>query len=138
MDMLLLLVLGWALALLFINMARLNPVMEQSILAAGLVVAATIYLVLASFTGSPVWIAIESAGLLGYGLLALLGVQVSPWWLVLGWIAHPVWDIYFHWLNAGALFVPGAYVVICLSFDVMIAAYVAGRQLELISSNAEA
>lgn len=132
MDMLLLLVLGWSLALLFINVARLNPVMEKNVLAAGLVVAAIVYLVLASFTGSQAWIALESAGLLGYGLAAVLGALVSPWWLAAGWLAHPVWDIYFHWLGSGALFVPGAYVIICLSFDVMIAIYVAGKQLNLI------
>lgn len=135
MDLLLLLVLGWVLALLFINMARINAAMEHSVLAAGLIIAAAVYLVLASFTGSQAWIALESVGLLGYGLAAILGALVSPWWLVVGWLAHPIWDIYFHWLGAGALFVPGAYVIICLSFDIIIAAYVASRQLKLIEQN---
>lgn len=132
MDMMLLLVMGWALALLFINVARLNPNMEQSVLAAGLVIAATTYLVMASFTGNQAWIALEGAGLVGYGLAAILGIFVSPWWLAIGWLAHPVWDIYFHWLGSGALFVPGAYVIICLSFDVLVALYIASRQLKLI------
>ena len=132
MDVLLLLVLGWSLARLFISIARINFAMEQSILAAGLIMAAVIYLVLASFTGSAAWIALESLGLIAYGLAAVLGVFVSPWWLAFGWLAHPVWDIYFHWLNTGALFVPGAYVVICFSFDVMIAVYIAARQLKLL------
>ncbi|MFK8186044.1 MAG: DUF6010 family protein [Phormidesmis sp.] len=132
MDMLLLLVMGWALALLFINVARLNPDMEQSVLAAGLIIAATAYLMMASFTGSPAWLALEGAGLMIYGLAAILGIFVSPWWLAAGWLAHPVWDIAFHWLGAGALFVPSAYVIICLSFDIMVALYIVSRQLKLI------
>ncbi|MEM6451886.1 MAG: DUF6010 family protein [Cyanobacteria bacterium P01_D01_bin.105] len=131
--MLLCLVLGWSLALLFIHIARLNPTLEKSILAAGLIVAATVYVVLASFTGSEAWIALESAGLVVYGLAAILGALGSPWWLVGGWLAHPVWDIYFHWLGAGALFVPGAYVIVCLSFDLIVAAYIASCQLKLLS-----
>jgi len=109
--------------------------MEQSILAAGLIVAAIVYVVLASFTGSEAWIALESIGLLGYGLAAILGALVSPWWLAVGWLAHPVWDIYFHWLGSGALFVPSAYVIICLSFDIIVAVYIASRQLKLIAQS---
>ena len=135
MEMLLLLFLGWILALLFINVARINPAMEQGILAAGLVLAAMAYLIMASFTGSQAWIALESVGLLGYGLAAILGALVSPWWLAAGWLAHPVWDIYFHWLNSGALFVPAAYVIICLSFDIIVAIYVASRQLKLLGTS---
>ncbi|WP_404800445.1 transposase domain-containing protein, partial [Atlanticothrix silvestris] len=52
------------------------------------------------------WIVIEVAGVGIYGLLALLGLRYSNWWLMLGWMAHPLWDIGLHLVNQGSVFTP--------------------------------
>jgi hypothetical protein len=51
------------------------------------------------------------------------------WFLILGWAAHAAWDVLLHQvLSVG--FVPEWYPVVCLGFDVLLAAHIAVRVRE--------
>ncbi|MBD2569088.1 DUF6010 family protein [Anabaena lutea] len=121
-------------AISFITLTRIQPKKESQILAIGLVVAAIIYIGFAIGGGAnQLWIVIEVAGVGVYGLLAVLGLRYSNWWLMLGWMAHPLWDIGLHLVNQGAVFTPAWYPIACISFDLLVASYIAGVQLNLFN-----
>ena len=125
---------GLVSAISFIALARIRPSQELLFLTVGLVVAALIYVGFAIGGGqSKLWIAIEVAGVGVYGLLALLGLLYSNWWLMLGWMAHPLWDIGLHILNKGAAFTPVWYAIACVSFDLVVAMYIAIVQLGILN-----
>ena len=67
----------------------------------------------------------ELAGVGIYGTMALRGLRGSPWWLAAGWAAHPIWDVALHYFGPGGSFAPEGYTITCLSFDLLVAAYVA-------------
>jgi hypothetical protein len=117
--------LGLVGAISFLALARIRPKPDSQILAIGLVVAAFIYIAFAIGGGaSQLWIIIEVAGFGIYSLFALLGLRYSNWWLMLGWMAHPLWDIGLHLVNQGAVFTPGWYAIACVSFDLVVAIYI--------------
>lgn len=119
-------------AIAFLAFIQLKPAQESQVLAIGLIVAALIYVGFASVGNSrPEWIAIELAGVGLYGLLAVVGLYYSHWWLMLGWMAHPVWDIGLHWFGQGTIVAPSWYAIACTGFDGLIAAYIASRLLRL-------
>lgn len=70
------------------------------------------------------WVAGEILGVGVYGTLGVLGLRGSPMWLAAGWAAHPVWDLALHYFGPGAAFAPMEYAITCLSFDLVVAAYV--------------
>ena len=63
-----------------------------------------------------------SCDLRGMGLVGLFG---SVWWIVAGWALHPLWDVGVHFLGPGRSFAPETYTIACLSFDLLVAAYIA-------------
>lgn len=128
MQTAILLLLGLVLGVLFIVLARLRPRVERLILAVGLVVATLFYLGSAATGRAPAsWLGIELLGVAAFGLVAWLGMRGSAWWLVVGWALHPVWDVGLHLVGAGSAFAPAWYAVNCISFDLLVAAYVAWR-----------
>ena len=71
------------------------------------------------------WLAVELAGLLLYGGLAVAGWRSSPWLLPVGVAAHGIaWDA---WHLVGASYVPPWYARGCLLVDVGLALYLATR-----------
>ncbi len=70
------------------------------------------------------WVVAELAGVVLYGGLAVRGLRGSPMWLAAGWALHPVWDIGLHYFGPGRAFAPEAYAISCLSWDLLVAAYV--------------
>lgn len=71
------------------------------------------------------WLAVELAGLLLYGSMAVAGWRLAPWLLAAGVAAHGLaWDA---WHLAGPSYVPPWYAIGCLLVDVGVAAYVATR-----------
>ena len=100
---------------------------EMTQYAIGLVVAALIYVVFAVAGGAPLsWLLLESGGVVLFSLVALIGVRISTWALIIGWVAHTVWDVLLHKvLSVG--FVPEWYPVGCLGFDLLLAAYIIKR-----------
>ena len=98
----------------------------REILAAVLIVAAAFYIVFAAVNGAGVgWITAEALGVVIFGGMGVMGVRGSKWWLAAGWALHPVWDVGLHYFGAGRAFAPEAYVIACISWDWITAAYVA-------------
>jgi hypothetical protein len=74
---------------------------------------------------APIWILVEILQVIAFGTMGLLGWRGSPWWLALGWALHPAWDFVLHYVGPGRSFAPWTYAVACISFDWLVAAYVA-------------
>jgi hypothetical protein len=103
-----------------------RDIVGRSLLAVFLFIAAALYIVFAVRAGEGTfWVAGELAGVGIYGTMALRGLRGSPWWLAAGWVAHPIWDIALHYFGPGGSFAPAGYTITCLSFDLVVAAYVA-------------
>jgi Family of unknown function (DUF6010) len=73
----------------------------------------------------PGWTLVELMQVVIYGTMALLGFRGSPWWLAAGWALHPIWDVGLHYVGPGHSFAPWTYAVACISFDLVVAAYIA-------------
>jgi hypothetical protein len=71
------------------------------------------------------WVLAEIAVVGIYGTLGVLGVRGSAWWLATGWALHPLGDMTSHFFGPGQVFTPIAYPVSCLSYDLLVTAYVA-------------
>lgn len=87
----------------------------------GLVITAMIYVVLA-FLGdaSNSAIIFESVGVLVFGVFVLLSVTHQGWWLGVGWLLHPIWDLALHAPFGSWTHAPEWYVFACLAFDLMV------------------
>jgi hypothetical protein len=120
-------------AIAFLVFARNKP-QEAQVLAVGLVVAVLIYVGFA-LTGriNQAWIAIEVTGVVAYNLVAGFGLRYSKRWLMLGWLAHPLWDVGIHLIGQGRDFRSSVYVLDCVSFDLLVAAYIATAQLGMLN-----
>jgi hypothetical protein len=70
------------------------------------------------------WLAAELAGVALFGGMGLRGLRGSPLWIAAGWALHPVWDLALHYAGPGRAFAPDTYTITCLSFDLLVAAYV--------------
>jgi hypothetical protein len=98
----------------------------RSFLVFFLFIAAGLYIVFAVRAGEGIiWVVGEVVGVAIFGGMALLGLRGSLWWLVAGWALHPLWDVGLHYLVPGRPFAPESYTIACLSFDVLVAAYIA-------------
>ena len=74
----------------------------------------------------PIWVlAAELVQVIVFGAIALLGLRGSPWWLAAGWVLHPLWGVVLHYIGPGYSFAPITYTIPCLSFDLLVAAYIA-------------
>jgi uncharacterized protein DUF6010 len=137
--MLLPVVVGAVLGGLLVLVAhRRKPDGEIQLLALGLVVAALIYIVLALAAGADRhWLALETAGVAVFGVLAWLGLRTSAWWLALGWVAHVGWDVGLH-LDRTQTFVPAWYPLLCVGFDLVVAGFLLGPASAGRPSRAEA
>lgn len=125
------LLLGVLLGGAFLGYARTRGRAELRVLALGLLVAAAIYVGFAFFGGGLVWLLVEATGVIVYGALAWLGLRRSGLWLAVGWALHPAWDIGLHLVGAGAAFAPAWYATACISFDLLVAVYIATRFREI-------
>ena len=68
---------------------------------------------------------IEAVGVAVFGGMGMVGLFGRMWWIVAGWALHPLWDVGLHYLGPGRPFAPETYTVACLSFDLLVASYVA-------------
>ena len=102
----------------------------RSVLAIFLIMAAGSYQGFAIMANDllgagPIWAPVELVGGVVFGTMALLGLRGSPWWLAAGWAAHPIWDVVLHYFGPGSSFAPEPYVIACVSYDWLVAAYIA-------------
>lgn len=121
---------GFLLAIGFILLVRRSEsyAKEKQNFAIGLVVTALIYVVFGLFSGSSGWVFTELLGVPIYAVFAWLGWQKSGWFLAVGWALHPVWDAGLH--DSSTPFVPHWYIGGCIGFDLLVAAYIAVREIE--------
>ena len=102
-----------------------SDIVGRSLLAVFLFVAAGLYIVFAARAGeNAYWVLGELIGVGIYGTMALRGLRHSPLWLAAGWAAHPLWDVALHYFGPGGSFAPASYTITCVSFDLLVAAYV--------------
>ena len=98
----------------------------RSFLVLFLFIAAGLYIVFSVRAGEgTLWVVGELVGVAIFGGMALLGLRGSLWWIVAGWALHPLWDVGLHFLGPGRSFAPETYTIACLSFDLLVAAYIA-------------
>jgi hypothetical protein len=98
----------------------------RALLAIFLFAAAGAYFGFAVLAGAgPVWTLVELVGVIVFGAMALLGLRDSAWWLALGWALHPLWDVVLHYLGPGSSFASQPYAIVCVTFDWVVAAYIA-------------
>jgi len=102
-----------------------REIVGRFLLFAVLIVAAGFYLFFAlrSDVGA-VWIAAEVIGIAAYTTMGWFGLRRSPMWLAAGWALHPLWDVVLHWAGPGRAFAPETYTIACLSYDLVVAAYI--------------
>ena len=101
---------------------------EKRLYAIALVVTALIYVGFGLYSGSLRWILIELAGVPIYALFAWLGLKRSGWLVAAGWALHPLWDAGLH--DYSTPFVPHWYIGGCIGFDLLVAAYIAFREVK--------
>jgi hypothetical protein len=106
-----------------------RDIFGRSVLVIFLFVAAGAYFGFATLgrdvvDSSPIWILIELAQVIGIGILALLGLRGSPYWIAAGWALHPFWDVVLHFIGPGHSFTPWTYAIACVSFDWLVAIYI--------------
>ena len=110
----------------FVLSRFVHDVLGRVWLAFVLVAAAFFYVVFAHRGDAGIaWLIGEVVGIALYGGMGVLGVRRSVWWLAAGWALHPVWDMLLHHVGPGRSFTPEAYPVSCVSWDLLVAAYVA-------------
>jgi hypothetical protein len=122
------LVTGLVLAAVFAVLARLaGPRLRMGLHAAMLAVAAVLYVAFAARAGEPAGAAVELVGTALFGGVAVRGlVRRSARLLALGWALHPLWDVTLHTRGMLAGYTPRGYVVVCIAFDLLLAALIAG------------
>jgi hypothetical protein len=126
-----LLINGVAYAAIFMVVAFLisrftSEIVWRSFLVLFLFIAAGLYIIFAVRAGeSAYWVVGELVGVAIFGGVGLLGLRGSVWWLVAAWALHPLWDVGLHYLGPGRSFAPETYTIACLSFDLLVAAYIA-------------
>jgi hypothetical protein len=115
-----LLVVVWALS------RWTREIIARALLVFLLCGAAVTYVYYAARAGEGAgWLVAETAGVVLYGGVGLRGLRGSPLWLAAAWALHPVWDVALHYFGPGHAFAPDAYAITCLSFDLIVAAYIA-------------
>ncbi|PCJ51470.1 MAG: hypothetical protein COA73_17325 [Candidatus Hydrogenedentota bacterium] len=102
------------------------PQFERPLWAAGLFVAALIYVAFLLLGASGHWLWIEPAGAVVYGGVALLGARRFPMLVGIGWLLHGFWDVGLH-LGDRAHFVPYWYPGACLGYDLTAGVYLITR-----------
>ena len=104
----------------------IRDIIGRSLLVVFLFAAAGAYFGFALLAApGPIWVLAELVQVVIFGAIALLGLRGSPWWLAAGWALHPLWDVVLHYVGPGHSFAPITYTIPCLSFDLLVAAYIA-------------
>ncbi len=102
---------------------------ERKLLASFLAGMPLVYVVRYLFASSgrvmSYWFGVEILGAATFGVLAILGVKRSPWFLVIGIALHGLaWD---SWHYRTSAYISDWYVILCLVVDLAFAAYVGAR-----------
>ena len=125
-GLILMIVLGAAFALPYVAYARTRrrPAVP---FAAGLIVAAAIYVVFASFAADWRSVVVELGGVLLFATIAFGGLRGPSHLLAIGWLAHVGWDLLLHPVQLSG-HAPWWYPALCIGFDLFVAGSIAGAQ----------
>lgn len=93
---------------------------RRAVFGIGLTVAAAIYVAFAIAGGTPREMLTEVGGVALFGVIAVLGIRRSPYFLALGWAAHVSWDLLLHPVGQSS-YAPWWYPVVCIGFDLVVA-----------------
>lgn len=93
------------------------------LLGIALIAAAFVYVAFAITWGTGEWVLIELLGVPIYALFYFLAKRYSVYYLALGWLLHPIWDIVLHYCGPGSHIAPQWYAIACISFDIAVASY---------------
>ncbi len=126
MDFLVDFLIGAAGAVVFIAVTRAFGRFERALFAGGLLVAAIAYVGYGIVARSASELAFELAGSALFGALGALGLVYSMWFLAAGWAVHAAWDFIVPAFT-DVSYMPTWYAAVCVGFDVVVAAYLAGR-----------
>jgi hypothetical protein len=122
---------GGTIALMYVTrfLGRRGIAIERIALALFLAGMPLVYIVrwLVSRAGAGSgWLWVELSGLVVYATLAVLGLKVSPWFLVAGIAGHGLaWDSWHYYANE--TYIPHWYAIACLLADIGLGAYVGAR-----------
>ena len=115
-----------------------KPKAEQIFYAMFLIMIALFYLAFAAYFEAPTAWRVEGAVVLGFVVIALVGVRL-PIALIVGYALHGSWDL-LHELQAHGAYsafepgqltaIPLAYGAFCAAFDFYMAVYFYGRRAE--------
>jgi len=89
----------------------------------GLLLAASVYVLFALQRGDGFWKLLELIGLGLYGCFYWFSVKQPLKILAIGWLLHPLWDIFLHIVGAGSFLVPEWYGMACVIFDLLVGSY---------------
>ena len=107
---------------------------HNQIYAAALIIAASIYVGFSSLRQNITWIFTEIMGVIIFSIIAFMGVKFSRWFLAMGWLIHPAWDLLIDNHNLTA-FVPQWYAKVCIGYDIAIALYIAWKCIKKKENN---
>ncbi len=79
------------------------------------------------------WILTEIIGVILFSIIAFIGIN-SPWFLAIGWLIHPVWDLLID-NHSLTIFVPQWYPTVCIGYDIAIALYIAWKCIQEEENN---
>lgn len=114
---------GTGLALLTVIVLEWLPLAQaHDMLAMLLVFIAAVYIGFALADGERHNLLIEISGVVGFGLCAVLGLWWNAWWLVVGYLAHGIWDVIHHPQGIHTP-TPQGYAPFCLVYDWLMSAY---------------
>ncbi|MEL6461048.1 MAG: DUF6010 family protein [Cyanobacteria bacterium J06636_27] len=110
------------------------PEIHQKIYALALIIAASIYVGFSLLSQNTTWIFTETLGVIVFSLISFLGLKFSPWFLAMGWLIHPAWDLFIDNHNS-TIFVPHWYPIVCIGYDIAIAWYLVWKCIKLQANN---
>lgn len=102
----------------------LSPAIHQKFYAIALITAALIYVGFSSLSKNTAWIFTELLGVIIFSIIAFAGIKFSSWFLAMGWLIHPAWDLLIDNHNL-TKFVPQWYPIVCIGYDILMASYIA-------------
>ncbi len=97
---------------------------SHKLLGRALIIAALIYPLMALIQNQHEHLLTELSGIVVYGLFYLLSFKHHINWLAIGWLLHPVWDVFLHLYGPIQEVVPIWYAWACVSFDVLVGVYI--------------
>ena len=99
---------------------------HDKICAVALIVAASIYVGFSLLSQNTTWILTETLGVIVFSLISFIGLKFSSWFLAMGWLIHPAWDLLIDNHNL-TTFVPHRYPTVCIGYDIAIASCIAWK-----------